>query len=358
MSAKIPRVRGYAVSQRTLVIFTRQLSTMIHSSVPMVTAFTALIEATEDKNFKDVLVQVRGEIQEGVSLSDAFAKYPRVFSRLYVSTVAAGEEGGVLDAVLKRLADLLEHEVEIQTNVRSALRYPITVIIAITAAFFVLTTLVVPRFVNIFQAAGVTLPMPTRILILIDNAIRHYWFFVIPSIVVVVFVIRMYFKTRRGAYQWDYMKLKMPVFGSLFIKMFSSRFAQMLMTLDKAGLPILKSLDVIALTLGNAVFAKEVETLRKSVSEGKGIGEPLLRSKFFPRLVAHMVSVGEKSGAMDDMLASVQQHYDGEVNSAIRNLTALIEPLLTVGLGLIVLFLALGIYMPMWDLMSAVKGGG
>ncbi len=329
---------------------------MIHSGIPMVTAFTALIEATEDKNFKEVLAKIRGEIQEGISLSDAFAKHPGVFSKLYVSTVAAGETGGVLDVILRRLAELLEHEAEVQANVKSALRYPITVVIAIISAFFVLTTLVVPRFANIFQASGVALPLPTRILILIDMAIRGYWFIVVPSIAAGIFAVKMYLVTQRGQRQLDYIKLKMPVFGQLFIKMISSRFAQMLMTLDKAGLPILRSLDVISLTLGNSVFAGEIETLRKSVMEGKGIGEPLLQSKFFPKLVAHMIMIGEKSGSMDDMLASIQQHYDREVNSTIKNLTALIEPLLTVGLGLVVLFLALGIYLPMWDLMEAVKG--
>ena len=343
------------VPQRTLVLFTRQLSTMIHSGIPIVTAFGALIEETENENFQEVLGAIRDNIQEGISLSEAFSKYPQIFPRLYVSTVAAGEAGGVLDVVLNRLAEMLEHEAEIQAGVRSALRYPITVVIAITIAFFVLTTMVVPKFMNIFQAARVALPLPTRVLILVNDTIRNYWYFVILTIAAIIFIIKMYLKTQRGQYQWDYIKLKLPVLGELVTKMICSRFALMLMTLGNAGLPILKTLEVVSLTLGNAVFAKEIESLRRAVVEGRGIGEPLLQSKFFPKLVAHMITIGEKSGALDDMLLSIQRHYDAEVNSSIKNLTALIEPLLTVGLGLIVLFLALGIFLPMWDLISAFK---
>ncbi len=345
------------ISQKTLVVFTRQLSTMIHSGIPISTAITVLIEETESETFKEVLASIKGNIQEGISLSEAFSRHPGIFPKLYISTVAAGEEGGVLDTILRRLAELLEHEAEIQSNVKSALRYPITVVIAITIAFFVLTTFVVPKFMNIFQSAKVALPLPTRVLILVNNTIRNYWFYVIPAIGAIIFIVKAYIRTEKGEYQWDYIKLKIPVFGDLIIKMVSSRFAQMLMTLNNAGLPILKSLDVISLTLGSSVFRKEIESLRKSIMEGKTIGEPLLRSKFFPKLVAHMVTIGEKSGAMDDMLLSIQRHYDTEVDITIKNLTSLIEPILTVALGLIVLFLALGIFLPMWDLMRAVKGG-
>ena len=348
---------GKRIPQKTLVLFTRQLSTMIHSGIPIVTAFGALMEETENENFKDVLGTIRGNLQEGISLSDAFSKHPQIFPKLYVSTVAAGEAGGVLDVVLRRLSKLLEHEAEIQAGVRSALRYPITVVIAIVIAFFVLTTMVVPRFMNIFRAAGVDLPLPTRVLILMNDTIRNYWFIVIPVIASIIIIIKLYIKTKRGEYQWDYIKLKLPVFGELITKMICSRFAQMLMTLDNAGLPILRSLEVISFTLGNSVFAKEIEAVRKSVMEGQGIGEPLLRSPFFPKLIGHMVTIGEKSGALDDMLLSIQQHYDTEVNSSIKNLTALIEPLLTVGLGFVVLFLALGIFLPMWDLIRAFQGG-
>ena len=343
------------VSQGTLILFTRQLSTMIHSGIPIITAMTALMEETDSESFKEVLARIRGDIQEGISLSEALSKHPQVFSKLYVNTVAAGEAGGVLDVILRRLSELLQHEAEIQAGVKSALRYPIAVVIALTIAFFVLTTFVVPKFVPIFEGAGVALPLPTRILILVNHIIRGYWFLIIPSIAVIAFAIKTYTGTEKGQYQWDYIKLKLPILGELVIKMVSSRFAQMLRTLDNAGLPILRSLDVISFTLGNSVFAKEIEVLRRSVTEGRGIGEPLLESKFFPKLVGHMVTIGEKSGALDDMLASIQEHYDLEVDTTVKNLTALVEPLLTVGLGLVVLFLALGIFLPMWDLISAAK---
>ncbi len=266
-----PKVRKFSagrarVSQRTLIVFTRQLSTMIHSGIPIITAMTALMEETDNESFKEVLARIRGDIQEGISLSEALSRHPHVFSKLYVNTVAAGEVGGVLDVILRRLSELLQHEAEIQAGVKSALRYPITVVIVLTIAFFVLTTFVVPRFTPIFTGAGIALPLPTRILMLVNDIIRGYWFFVIPSIVVIAFAIKMYIGTEKGQYQWDYIKLKLPVFGDLTTKMVCSRFAQMLRTLDKACMLRNRSMIVISVTLCSSVVAEMIECLRRYVS--------------------------------------------------------------------------------------------
>jgi len=340
------------IGARTLVVFTRQLSTMVRAGIPLISALNALMEEAESEYFKQVLQRVKADIQEGNALSEAFSRHPQAFSRLYVNTVLAGETG---DVVLNRLAALLEHEYEIHTNVQAALRYPIIVVVGIFTAFFVLVTMIVPKFTHVYQSAKVDLPLPTQVLIAIDYGIRHWWYYIIPAILVLALALRKYIHTERGKYQWDFLKLKLPIFGPLFIKIIASRFSQMLATLDRSGLPILKTLDIASVTLGNAVVGKEIDTLRKSVLEGRGMAEPIMESKFFPPLVSHMVAIGEQSGSLDEMLDALQQHYDVEINATIRNLTTLIEPILTVGLGLIILFIALGIFLPIWDLSQAVR---
>ena len=346
---------GGKISGKTLTVFTRQLATMIRAGIPIIACLNTLSAETENEKFKQILKEVKMDIQEGKTLSRALALHPKIFSQLYTNTVLSGEAGGVLDVALKRLATLLEHEAEIQANIKAATRYPIIVIVGITIAFFVLVTTVVPKFASVFAASKVALPLPTRILIGANYGIRHYWFYIIPSILFLGFGLWKYIQTERGKYQWDWIKLKLPIFGPLSTKIAASRFAQTLSTLNRSGLPILKTLDIVGVTVGNVVIGKEINKLSASVMEGKGIAEPLLEGKFFPPLVSHMVAIGEKSGHLDEMLDSLQQHYDVEINSTVKNLTTLIEPILTVALGGIVLFIALGIFLPMWDLASAVK---
>ncbi|MFH1904938.1 MAG: type II secretion system F family protein [bacterium] len=346
---------GGKIGGKTLVIFTRQLATMIRAGVPIIACLNTLIAESENEKFKEILREINMDIQEGSPFSRALSLHPKVFTKLYINTVLSGEAGGTLDVSLSRLASLLEHESEIQANIKAATRYPIIVIVGITIAFFVLVTTVVPKFASVFAASKVALPLPTRILIGIDYGIRHYWFYIVPSILFLAFGLWKYIQTERGRYQWDWIKLKLPIFGPLSTKTAASRFAQTLATLNRSGLPILKTLDIVGTTVGNVVIAKEINKLSASVTEGKGIAEPLLEGKFFPPLVSHMVAIGERSGHLDEMLDSLQQHYDMEINAMVKNLTTLIEPILTVALGVIVLFIALGIFLPMWDLASAVK---
>ncbi len=340
------------VPPKALLLFTRQLATMIKAGLPVLTAFTALMEETENAKLKNVIGALRSDIQEGLSLSEALARHPKVFSNLYTSTISAGEAGGVLDRVLQRLAELMEHEAQLQASIKSALRYPIIIIISITIAFFVVTTFVVPAFAGIFAGAGADLPVPTQILIMINHLVRRWWFVVIPAIGAFLILLKLYFKTSFGKYQLDSLKLKLPVLGKLVVKSTAARFAQMFRTLDGAGLPILKSLDEIAYTLGNDVISKDIAHVRRAVQDGRGIGTSILETKNFPKLLGHMVAIGEKTGEMSDMMQSVQEHYDMEVDITVKNLTSLIEPFLILGLGLVVLFIALGIFLPMWDLVS------
>ncbi|MDO9464635.1 MAG: type II secretion system F family protein [bacterium] len=346
---------GGKIKGKTLVVFTRQLATMIRAGVPIIASLNTLIAESENEKFKEILREINMAIQEGSPFSRALSLHPKVFTKLYISTVLSGEAGGTLDVSLNRLAALLEHESEIQANIKAATRYPIIVIVGITIAFFVLVTTVVPKFASVFAASKVALPLPTRILIGIDYGIRHYWFYIVPSILFLAFGLWKYIQTERGRYQWDWIKLKLPIFGPLSTKTAASRFAQTLATLNRSGLPILKTLDIVGTTVGNVVIAEEINKLSASVTEGKGLAEPLLEGKFFPPLVSHMVAIGERSGHLDEMLDSLQQHYDQEINSMVKNLTTLIEPILTVALGVIVLFIAMGIFLPMWNLASAVK---
>lgn len=340
-----------------LVIFTRQLATIVRSNIPILSGLAALSAQTENEELRLVLSGVTANIEAGSTLSASFAKYPEVFPELYVSTVSAGETGGVLDKVLERLAELLEHEAETASSLKSSVRYPIAVVVALFSAFLFLTGFVVPKFSSVYASAGATLPLPTRMLIFLSFLLLHYWYILIAGIFFIIWGLKRYIKTRTGRWQLDSLKIRAPIFGPLFVKMAMSRFAQMLSTLDRSGLPILRTLDVVSKTLGNLVIAKELDLIKESVEEGKGLSEPLLKSKFFPPLVSHMVAIGERSGTMDELLDEIQHYYDNEVNSTIKNLTTLIEPILTVGLGVLVLFLALAIFLPMWNLINVFKTG-
>ncbi len=341
-----------SVPHKAVIVFTRQLATMIKAGLPILTSLTALFDETENKNFKAVISNIRADIQEGLSLSEALERHPWIFNKLYTSTISAGEAGGVLDRVLERLAELMEHEAELKTSIKSALRYPVIIVIAVISAFLVLTTFVVPAFGRIYEGAGVSLPLPTQILIAVNNIVRNWWFIAGPVFLGFLAGLKLFISTSFGKYKWDYIKLRLPLFGKLILKSISARFAQLFRTLDEAGLPILRSLDEIADTLGNEVISRDIAVVREAVQDGRGIGAPLLDSKYFPSLLGHMVSIGEKSGEMSDMMKAVQDHYDDEVESTVKNLTALIEPFLILGLGLVVLFIALGIFLPMWDMVS------
>jgi len=258
----------------------------------------------------------------------------------------------VLPEVLMKLSDMMENDLETVRAVKSAVRYPIMVVIALSVAFFVLITFVVPRFKALFDRFNTQLPLPTRILIGANELIVNWWYIVIPAIAGILFSLYSLVQTKRGRYVWDGLVLKMPVFGDLILKVSMMRFSRMFATLYKAGVPVLRVIEIVSQTLGNSVIGKEVADMGQSVKQGTGLSEPLQKSAHFPPMVVHMMSVGEKSGAVDEMLMEVAKHYDMETKYVVRNLTSLIEPMLIVGLGLIVLLLALGIFLPMWNLVK------
>ncbi len=343
------------VSADAMVGFTRQFATIVKAGVPIVTGLHVLSEQTESENLKDVLNKVRRDIEGGSSLSQALDKYPVVFSELYVNSVVAGEAGGVLDQVLLRLAELMERDAETRAAVSGALQYPMMTGIAIVIAVGVMVVFVVPKFANIYGRMGVSLPLPTQILIGTNYVVVHYWLLMLVVAIVGTALLRRYIDTPRGRLQWDGMKLQLPIFGQLFLKVAMARFAMMLQTLNSSGLPILRSLEIVSTTVGNAVVGREIELLKRSVADGRGISGSILASKVFPPMVGHMVSIGETTGALDDMLSSVTAYYDLEIRSLVKRLTTMIEPIMTAITGGIVLLMALAIFLPMWGMMKVMQ---
>jgi type II secretory pathway component PulF len=333
-----------------IIVFTRQLVTLLKAGVPLLSCLDALSHQTENESVRKIIASLHTDIESGLSFSEALGKHHKVFDGLYINTIRAGELGGALDEVLDRLAELMEHDRETRSRIKSAMRYPLIVVVSITVAFVTLMLLVVPKFIGMFEKIGVDLPLPTRILIGIYTVISQGWYYLIAAGVIMVIAFKQWVKTESGNLLWDRFKLQAPIFGSLLLKTAMSRFTRMFETLNSSGLPILQTLDIVAKTVGNEVVAKEIEKVSLGIRRGEGIAVPLRQSKLFPPMVIQMISIGEQSGSLDEMLINVSKHYDIEVSYAVKNLTTMIEPILTVALGAIVLFLALAIFLPMWDL--------
>lgn len=333
-----------------IIVFTKQIVTLLKAGVPLLACLEALVEQAENEAMRKILQQVYVDIESGMSFSAALQKHPDDFSALYVNSIMAGEAGGALDDVLERLAELMEHDNETQARIKAAMRYPIIVVVSLVIAFITLMMLVVPNFIDMFEKLNVELPLPTRILIGMHAFISGYWYILLALVVGGMFAFKKYVKTEKGALQWDRLKINMPMFGELNLKTAMSRFSRMFETLNSSGLPILQTLEITAKTVGNLVIGKEIERVSFGVLQGEGLAKPLLEGKIFPPMVVRMISIGEQSGSLDQMLQNVSNHYDTEVDYAVKSLTGMIEPVLTVAMGVIVLFLALAIFLPMWDL--------
>jgi len=357
------------VSPQGLVIFTREFATIIKAAVPIVEGLGVLAEQAEDPNLKEAVNQIVADVEGGSSLSASMSKHPGVFSELYINTVIAGESAGVLDKVLLRLSQMLEEDMETSTNIKTAMRYPIMVVAALFVAVFILAWRVMPPFAQIYTDMKVALPLPTRVMIFISNIFRGPWkgsigsellwlIILLGIITALFFLLRWLINTKRGRFLWDGLKFKLAIVGRVYSKIVMLRFATMLSVLYQAGLPVLKTMDIVGMTIGNAVLAREIEAVKRNVADGKGISGAVLNSKFFPRLVGYMISVGEKSGSLPTMLDSLCDYFTLEVRTTIRNLTTLIEPIMTAVLGVVVMGMALAIFMPMWGMLRVVRGGG
>ncbi len=343
------------VKLKDLAVFSRQFATMVNSGLPILRALAILATQTESKELSKVLTQVRLDVEQGSSLSTAMEKHPKAFSNLYVAMVKAGEAGGVLDNVLLSLADNIEREVTLRQRIRSAMTYPVVVVILVTLIMAAMLLFVVPQFKNIYASLGGTLPLPTRILLGVSDAVRKYWYIVIGAAVSLLFALRWYKKTPNGRARVDGIKLKIPIFGGLFHKTALSRFSSTLAMLLRSGVPILQALDIVTETVNNRVIGKAVTDVQSSVREGESIAKPLGKHAVFPPMVVQMLSVGEETGAVDTMLDKVAQFYNDEVTAMVDSLTALIEPLLIAIVGGAVGAAVIALYMPMFNIIKLIR---
>jgi len=347
--------RFTTIKARELILFTKQFKTMMKAGVPMLSILSTLHEQTENPRLKKAALEISEDIKEGYSIFHSFKKHKSIFSDLYCSMLYAGESSGSMPDVLDRLIYIIEHETKIKSEIKSAMTYPIIVVIALMIAFFVLLLFVIPKFVGIYSQAGIDLPLPTVICINLNNFFVNYWMYVIAGVVSVVLFYTNWVKTENGKYIRDVTLLKIPLIGTLFLKAAMSRFASIFSILQSSGIVVLESLKILAGTIGNAAITREFDRISEDLTEGKGIAGPLRKSKYFPPMVINMVAIGEQAGTLDEMLSEVSEHYDTEVEYAMKTLADAIGPILTVGLAVVVGFFALAIYLPMWDLIKILK---
>lgn len=343
------------VKSSDLNMFTRQLATLQRAGLPLRLSLSALGEQATNRVLKDALGQIIKDIEAGASFSSALEKNPHIFNSLYVNMVASGETGGILDQVLEKLAVLGEHDETIRLRIKAATRYPITVVIAILIGFLILTVFVIPRFARLYSQFTTALPLPTRILLGIHYGVTKFWWLSALIIGAFIFGFGKFIENKKGRLWWDSIKLKIPIFGPLVLKLIMSRFARITGTLLHSGIPILKVLDLASAGTGNTIISRAIDNIKMNVVEGKGLSEPMKLSGMFPSAVVQMVSVGEETGKLDELLLHVSNYYDSQVDYTINNLISLIEPILISFLGCVVLFMALGIFLPMWNLMGLFK---
>ncbi len=342
------------VKQKDLVLFSRQLSTLIGAGVPIVQGLTILLEQIENPAFKKVIASVREDIESGTSITEALSHHPTVFSDLYVNMVRSGELGGILDVILERLSAYLESAAALRGKIKSAMVYPAVIALVAAGVTAFLLIVVVPTFVKIFEQAGARLPLPTQMLLAFSNFLRRYIIFVIIGLIAFVVGLRQYYKTEAGSMYIDRLLLRLPLFGTLLRKVAVAKFTKTFGTLVKSGVPILQALETVAKTSGNRVIEKAVLQAKESIREGERISDPLKASGAFPPMVTQMISVGEETGNLDAMLAKISEFYEREVDAAVSGLTSMIEPVIVVFMGVIIGAIAVAMYMPMFELGALV----
>jgi type IV pilus assembly protein PilC len=345
---------GGGISPKNIAIFTRQFSVMIDAGLPLVQCLDILGQQQDNKAFQKVLLQVRQDVESGSSLAEAMRKHPQAFDDLFVNMVAAGEAGGILDTILQRLATYIEKIVKLRQQVRSALIYPVAVVVIAVIVVYVILWKVIPVFASLFEGLGGQLPWLTQMVVNFSNFIGNFWWLIIIVVFGTIFAIRQYYQTDAGRYQIDKLMLKSPVFGQLLRKIAVARFCRTLGTLLSSGVAILESLEITARTAGNAVIEEAIFKVRKEVEEGKTLADPLTRTEQFPPMVCQMIAVGEQTGAMDTMLSKIADFYEDEVDAAVEGMMSLIEPIIISVLGVVIGTIVVAMYLPMFTLISQI----
>jgi type IV pilus assembly protein PilC len=345
------------VKPQDIILFTKQLRTMLNAGIPVLQSLDVLQNQTESPKLKSAIISIAADIKSGGTLSRAFAKHQNIFSELYCNMIRAGELSGTLTDVLERLIYIVEHEHKVKKDIKSALTYPIIVVIALVAAFFILILFVLPHFVTMFEKANIQLPLPTRICLGIYAMLTKYWYLCGGSIGGAVFFITAYCRTEAGKIMRDGLLLRLPILGPVFRKAAMARFASIFAILQASGITVLEAMDILTGTIGNAFIARDFKNLRDKLEQGRGLSGPLRSTPSFTPMMVSMITIGEETGNMEDMLKEAAQHYDYEVEYAVSKMSEMLGPVMVAGLTGVVGFFALAIFLPLVGLMQNAMGG-
>jgi type IV pilus assembly protein PilC len=348
--------KGVSVPAKNLAIFTRQFSVMIDAGLPLVQCLDILGKQEPHKGFSGVILKTREDVESGAALADAMKKHPKTFDALYSNMIAAGEAGGILDTILKRLATYIEKSVKLKGEVKSAMIYPIAVIVIAAVVVGAILWKVIPTFATLFAGLGAQLPLPTRVVIAASNGIVSYGWILIVALGALGYAFQSYYATEGGRRVIDATMLKMPVLGDILRKVAVARFCRTLSTLLASGVPILDGLDITARTAGNAIIEDAIQKTRSCIERGETVSGPLRETNVFPSMVVQMINVGETTGALDAMLSKIADFYEEEVDTAVAGLLTLMEPIMIAFLGVVVGGIVIAMYMPIFDLISKLTG--
>ncbi len=347
--------RFQRVKLTDLIFFTHQLATLYKAGLPLLSGLESIIEQTENRKFKAILEKVKRQVEGGSTLSEAMARHPQAFPLVYVNMVRAGETSGTLGEALDRFISVAERELNTRQKLKEATRYPKIILLALSVGFVVLMTFVIPRFVQIFSQFNMPLPWPTRFLINFNEFFQNYWYLILAGAAGLLLGLNQYLQTAKGRAFWDRLKIRLPLLGPLFLKVALGRFTFIFVMLNRSGVPILQTLEIAAATIDNFEIAQAIEVLRYKIKSGKSLALAMKETKKFTPLVVQMVALGESSGTLDSMLLRISEFYDREIDNAIKKMSTFIEPVLTLALGVVVLFFALAVFLPWWNMASLFR---
>jgi type II secretory pathway component PulF len=347
--------RFQKVKLEELIVFSQQLSTLYKAGLPLLSGLKGLRDQTSNQRFKEIIEEIGLQVEGGNTLFGSMSRHPDVFSVIYVNMIRAGETSGRLGESLDRFATLADRELRTRQRVKETTRYPKIVIFSVIIAFVVLLAFVIPRFAQIFAQFKTPLPLPTKIMIWINNLFQNYWYLVLSAIVLIPILLKRYIRTEKGRVFWDSLKTRIPGFGRLFLIGGLSRFAHTFVMLNKSGIPILQTLEITSSTVNNVILSQSIEEINRKVREGRSLADAMKESGKFTPLVIQMVAVGESTGTLDEMLVRITEYYDIELENSIKKMTTYIEPALTLFMGVVVLFLALAVFLPWWNMASLFK---
>lgn len=353
----LDKLLNLKIKVKDLAVFCRQAATMIEAGIPLLQCLNILTQQTESKKLREILKAVIMDIENGKSLSEAFRIHQRYLPGIFIDMLTAGEVSGTLDQAMDRLANQFEKDHELKEKIKSAMTYPLVIGAFAFLAMVILLVVVVPIFVEIFEQVGAELPLPTRIMLGFSKACTNFWFLILPAPLLLYFGLKSFAATDRGKVITDRLLLKLPVYGKLTQKTITARFARTLATLLKSGVPLMQSLETVENVVGNTQVTKIIKAARENIKEGENMSPILLNASFFPPMAVNMIAIGEESGALDALLEKVAIYYEQEVETLVAKLSSVIEPLMIAGVGIMVGFIAVSIYLPLFGLSGAMQGG-